>query len=297
METFNLNNLLEEINSISNDKPCIDYKKEYEKIKKELEEAKKELEKAKTELSQLKKKGQGCSVSGNAYEKKIFNIVKQTKINDIPFNSQNESELAGSSNTIDLECNFNGTKNVGIEIKKCKTPDWMQCSIKWNKDKKIWVGSHNGKIPEKSRLMFNKILEDIKLFDGEEPPFISKNITHKQWLDIKAVTSKWNDVIIKIPNDTIKKIYSEKDCHYIQISDYGLYHLNKDICNFDVPEFIIDQQLRIRIKVHSRKNKKGFCNLSVMASCQPTNINTFQKSKYSLDDKEKLPKNLIYHSV
>jgi hypothetical protein len=81
----------------------------------------------------------------------------------------------------------------------------------------------------------------------------------------------------------------------MQISDgFGLYHLGNDICGLDVPLFNIEQQLRIRTKIHTRKNNKGFCNLSVTVACQPKNIKELIPSKYSLDDKDKLPPNIIY---
>ena len=67
-----------------------------------------------------------------------------------------------------------------------------------------------------------------------------------------------------------------------------------DICNFNVPEFICEQQLRIRTKIHTRKNTKGFCKLSVINSCQPKNIKNLVKSNYSLDNTSKLPINLLY---
>jgi hypothetical protein len=65
------------------------------------------------------------------------------------------------------------------------------------------------------------------------------------------------------------------------------------MCDFKVPEFICDQQLRVRTKIHTRKNKKGFCKLSVTVACQPKNIKDLINSEYSLDDKLKLPNNLI----
>jgi hypothetical protein len=66
------------------------------------------------------------------------------------------------------------------------------------------------------------------------------------------------------------------------------------ICNFNVPEFIIDQQLRIRTKVHSSKNKNGYCDISVIASCQPIDIKKLKKSSYSLDMIDNLPRVLNY---
>jgi hypothetical protein len=121
-----------------------------------------------------------------------------------------------------------------------------------------------------------------------------RNITHEEWIKIKKETNDYNDIYIDCPNDTIKNLYKEKNCFYIQISEYGLYHLGNDICNFNVPEFICDQHLRIRTKIHSKKNNNGFCNLSVTVACKPKNIKKLQKSKYSLDNIQNLPKNLIY---
>ena len=60
--------------------------------------------------------------------------------------------------------------------------------------------------------------------------------------------------------------------------------------------FNIEQQLRIRTKIHARKNKKGFCNLYVTVACQPKDITELNPSKYTLDDKNKLPLSLIYES-
>jgi hypothetical protein len=59
--------------------------------------------------------------------------------------------------------------------------------------------------------------------------------------DIICNNIKKNDLFI---NDTIAKLYSNKGCSYIQISKYGLYHLEKDICKFNVPYFKCKQVLR-----------------------------------------------------
>lgn len=171
----------------------------------------------------------------------------------------------------------------------------MQCSIKYNNVIQSWEGSEKCKIPIKSREIFNKLINNINLYDGDIPPFMEKNITYDEWLKIKKETNKWDDKYIDIPSDTISILYLAKGCNYIQISDgYGLYYLENDICGFGVPRFDIEQQLRIRTKIHSRKNKKGFCKLSVTVSCQPKNIKNLIPSKYSLDDIDKLPTNLIY---
>jgi hypothetical protein len=235
------------------------------------------------------------------------------------FNTQTENELGGSRSNNDLQCNFLNLYDIGIEAKIYNTPDWMQCSIIYDTFSNCWtISNSNNKIPFNCKSLFNDIiLEKLNennqinnqnnlnnknnenftgffLFNNKIPPFVNNKITYEEWLSIKKLDNSWNDFYISIPNDTIKKLYSLKGCHYIQISKYGLYHLGTDICNFNVPEFNIEQRLRFRIKVHKKRNKYGFCHLSVIASCQPINFKNFDKSQYSLDCIEKLPLNLIY---
>ena len=170
----------------------------------------------------------------------------------------------------------------------------MQCSLKYDNVSKKWIGSSKNKIPEASKKVFEDIISKITLFNGNIPPFMFKDITHEEWTKMKSETTDFNDTYIDCPNDTIMKLYSEKGCSYIQISEKGLYHLGNDICDFKVPIFICDQRLRVRTKIHERKNKKGFCKLSVTIACQPKNINNVANSKYSLDNHMTLPNNLVY---
>jgi hypothetical protein len=241
-------------------------------------------------------KGSNCSKNGNQYEIDIHTILVNTTINSEKFNTQKISDLGGSSDKNDIECIFNGA-TIGIEVKICTTPDWMQCSLKYNMESNLFECSKKSKIPKESLAIFNSLLNNLNLYDGNVPPFVKQDITHEEWIDIKKKSTIWNDKYLDIPHDIIKKVYSAKGCKYIQLSKYGLYHLGDDICNFGVPEFIVDQRIRIRIKIHSRKNKKGFCDLSIMAACQPKKISTLNKSPFSLDNKDKLPKNLIYSIV
>jgi hypothetical protein len=227
------------------------------------------------------------ALEGKKYELQIHNVLKHTSILGKPFHIQRETDLGGCSSKNDITCQYNDNK-IGIEAKKCGTPDWMQCTIKYHLVQKKWY-LDKGKIPDMCKNIFNTLLSDITIFHNHKPPFIEKQMTHEEWLEVKSKSSVFNDMYIDIPNDTISKLYKAKGCHYIQISDYGLYHLGEDICDFGVPEFIVDQQIRIRVKVHSRKNTKGFCDLSVTASCQPKQIKQLTRSKYSLDHVNTLP--------
>ena len=295
----------------------MNYKILYEETLAQLNKLKTNYKKLQKENELLKErtiKGSTPSINGNAYEKIIYDVVKNTHVtyidNTIPDTNQgsllskkenkfiqiDESKLGGSSAGIDLKCIYN-KKNIGIEAKKHNTPDWMQCSLKYNLKNKKWEGSATCKIPPECRNIFNDLIKDINIYDGDVPPFINNKITHDEWKEIKKSTDKWNDIYIPIPSDIIKKLYSLKGCQYIQISDYGLYHLGNDICNFNVPEFIIEQQLRIRTKIHSSKNKNGFCSISVIAACQPIDIKKLEKSSYSLDSIDMLPPNLLYKKI
>ena len=245
-------------------------------------------------MSEIKEKGSGCSIRGKEYELQVYHILKNCKLNDINFNTQLENELGGCSAKNDIECNMNSIKDVSIEIKKSKTPDWMQCSLQYDYVNKKWIGSSKNKIPESSKKIFEDLISTIPLFNGKIPPFIYQNLTHEEWIKIKNETIDDNDTYIDCPNTTIMQLYSQKGCKYIQISDKGLYHLGNDICDFKVPQFTCNQQLRVRTKIHTRKNKKGYCKLSVTIACQPKNIKELENSQYSLDNKIKLPTNLVY---
>lgn len=241
--------------------------------------------------------GRLSSVYGKKYELEIYNIVKKCKLNGNKFNTQNEYELGGCSSKNDLECNMNYINDVSIEIKKAKSPDWMQCSLKYDNINKKWMGSPKNKIPESSKKIFEEFITTTTLFNGNIPPFMLKNITHEEWINIKKETNDYKDMYIDCPNTTISRLYSEKSCKYIQISGNGLYHLGNDVCDFKVPEFICEQRIRIRTKIHTRKNNNGFCNLSVIIACQPKHIKKLENSEYSLDNHLKLPKNLIYSDI
>jgi hypothetical protein len=232
-------------------------------------------------------KGSNCSKEGIKYEIAIFDILKNCVIinnNDdiIEFNTQSEKELGGCNSKNDIECNWLNKNDIPIEIKKYNTPDWMQCSLIFNNKLNEWQCSNNNKINDNCKLIFAKFIKDKKLFNNKIPIFLTKNISYLDWINIKKNTNDYNDIYFDCPNDTINKLYNLKGCKYIQLSNKGLYYLNDDICNFNVPKFICEQQFRI--KVHTTNNNNGFCQLSVTMSCKPKNINNLIKSNYSLDN-------------
>lgn len=174
----------------------------------------------------------------------------------------------------------------------------MQCSIKFDKNTNSWQPTKKSKNPPKCSVIFMGLINNLNIYTDDIPPFMKKSITHEEWVKSKAESCKWNDIYIDIPSDTIAKLYKSKGCKYIQISNsYGLYHLGNDICGFGVPLFNIEQQLRIRTKIHKRSTKKGFCSISVTIACQPKNIRTLTPSNYTLDNKDNIPPILLYNII
>ena len=261
-------------------------KKEVKCKKKHLRAIKEAVAKA-NKQSRNKNRGANCSIMGSIYEKLVHNTIKHTCINNIPFHTQLEEELGGSSAKNDIECNFRSTRDIGIEVKKKSTPDWMQCKI--NLEDTAWKISRRSKNPAECGEIFTTLLQGVNLYDGVLPPFMNANITHEEWTTIKKEDDRWTDYYIDIPDDTIAKLYKAKGCSYIQISGKGLYSTGIDECDFGVPKFICEQRFRFRTKIHKRVNSKGFCNLSITVAAQPININSLICSPYSLDDPSRLP--------
>lgn len=241
------------------------------------------------------------SVNGKNYEKKIFEIVKDCNINNKPFNTQNEEELGGSSCRNDIDCNFINEKDIGIECKAKLKTEYIQLDIRLDENNQ-WVGpkkrtkkSHPQSVEERYLKEVNK---KSNLYYGNPPPFknLKTKIEFDNWErdflkrkkengDGKNKDYRWD---IDTP-DFVAKNYKEKGNSYIQIKGQGLYYLESDVCNFGVPKFNPKKtELRIRCK---RRGKTGSIPSSLTVSAY---VSELEESKYSLDDKNKLPPNLIY---
>ena len=118
-------------------------------------------------------------------------ISQKYTIDNILFNTQHISELGGCTNKADIVCNYNGTNNIAIEIKKSKSPECMQCKLNYINNK--WIPS------EKANIHFNDLLKDIKLFNGKIPPFLEKKLTVHEWKDIKKSSTDFNDIFTIYP--------------------------------------------------------------------------------------------------
>ena len=164
--------------------------------------------------------------------------------------------------------------------------NWGRCSIVYDDINNEWKPCNNSKLPKCTQDIFYQLVKDINKIDNLD--FIGKKITFNEWKQRKR---SFKPIIIPIDRDSINKIYLSKGYSYIQISNYGLYCLDKDIYNYNVPKFDVPQKLCIQVKVHKKITENGCCDLSITASCKPK-IWDLQPSSYSLDSLSKIPKNL-----
>jgi hypothetical protein len=241
------------------------------------------------------KKGSQCSVKGKAYEIEIAKTCQKFRSPhmEIPFNTQKDEELGGCCADTDILLNWKKEKDVGVEAKR-PTPDWMQ--MKLAKDLSgNWVGGESIKIPKESRTIFHNIIQSSNLFQGKTPTFLERKITYTEWKEIKKANPEFKDHYIPCPETTIANLYRAKNCPYIQVLGKGLYHTGIDVCEFGVPLFQCEQRIRIRCKVHSEKDSRGFASLSVTAAAQPKNskIKDLLDSPYSLDSAAKMPPQVL----
>jgi hypothetical protein len=230
-----------------------------------------------------------CAANGEKYEQDTLNVCQKIKFKGHSEPLTLKKSTAGSSAGIDLIITH-GNNEIGIECKK-KFVEGMQMSLRYDKINRIWKSGNKNKIPYVAKELFEKNIAETNLFNSKIPIFMNKNITHDEWLCVKKNSSDFSDHRIPCSNDLISKMYYAKGCQYIQIGSHGLYHTFQDVCGFGVPYFTCESSIRIRTKIHARKNKQGYMAASVTSSVVP-NMSKIKKSSYSLDNFDSLPKNV-----
>lgn len=225
-------------------------------------------------------------INGNTYENDVLNVCRRVRFINSPIALTTETMTAGSSAGIDVIIDHNSIK-VGIECKR-KFAAGMQLSLQYDAENNLWRSGGKNKIPHAAKNLFEQGICDAKIFNNKVPAFVNNNITHEEWTRTKK---NFNDQRIPCSSDLISKMYYAKGCSYIQVGTHGLYHTYKDVCNFGVAYFECESAIRIRTKIHSRKNKRGYMIASVTASVVPK-ICRIKRSNFSLDSLDNLPKNV-----
>ena len=247
-------------------------------------------------------KGKLIAESGLNYELEVYELLKNIYVSPAgeyfryDLNTQDVKEITNTNKKHDLVCNYfisedSKCRKIPIELKKYRTPDWSQISIEYDEHNKCWVPHSTSKVCKANKDLLAPFIKNMSMYNNKNPIFYSKTFKVAEWGKYKEENPDLvKDYYIDIPNDTIKKLYANTGCYYIQVSDgYGLYHLGNDIYGFGVPEFICEQVLRIRVKRCG--TRRGNVRLKLVMSPQPKNqCSKLPKSPYSLDNIDKLPK-------
>uniref|UniRef100_A0A6C0CB36 Uncharacterized protein n=1 Tax=viral metagenome TaxID=1070528 RepID=A0A6C0CB36_9ZZZZ len=229
-----------------------------------------------------------AAASGKAYERDTLDVCHKIKFKGSSSPLTTKKNTAGSSAGVDVIIKH-GVNEIGIECKK-KFVEGMQMTLQFDRTSGSWKSGGKNKIPEDAKILFEKNIGDMKIFNGKIPKFMNEKITHDEWLRIKKSSPDFSDVRFPCSNNLISKMYHAKGCQYIQVGSHGLYHTYQDVCGFGVPYFECESFIRIRTKIHAR-NKQGYMAASVTSSVMPCMLK-IQKSPFSLDSFDQLPKNV-----
>ena len=212
---------------------------------------------------------------GDAYEYKIYDICQREKI--LPPNFKR----AGASDKSDIKILH---KNVeyNVEIKADENADYGQKYLRWEKDTG-WKWSIKDEITD----LFDLI--NVKKFINKSfnPRKFSKTREKITINDKKHDQKNFERPDILCPIENLFTYYKNKDCFYLQLENYGFYHLEKDIANLGTKKFDGQISLRLRAKTNHSKPIYRYSFLAVMKlSKKPT------KSDWDFEERDgrKFPK-------
>lgn len=186
---------------------------------------------------------------GLIYEETINKLLKKHKIQDKSFHG------AGSdSNAPDAEITIRGVK-YKVEVKLDLKVDFGQGSLDYDLKKNKWSLS-GAKTPSAEQM--RKFLESIKVpelvnssrgWGGKGAPRkFTVPLNKFKPVDVAYDYKHFTDKFVDVPNDAVSKYYASKKTYYIQIGEFGLYHMGKDPANLGTPAFKPQLRLRIRLK-------------------------------------------------
>lgn len=176
---------------------------------------------------------------GDSYEEKIFKILESKKM------LAPNAKRGGSSKKPDLLFLHRSRPN-SLEVKLDLKADYGQKMLKWEDG--VWSWCVNDSVTQLYSEL--KILEYInrKSIIPNRYTVPKEEITQDQ----KTEDQKNFEDVQEIDINALYEYYSNRNCYYIQIGDYGFYHLKKDVLNLGTPQFNCKMRLRLRAKtIHS----------------------------------------------
>lgn len=207
---------------------------------------------------------------GDNYEQNIFDLLHLRKLLVL------NSTRGGAGNSTDIKF-LHSLQENNLEVKLDLEADYGQKMLKW--DNGIWSWCVDDSVTSFYTSVGVLDIINNKNFIPNRYSIPKHEITAQQKnQDQKAFEDK-----VEIDINSLYDFYGSKNCYYIQIGGYGLYHLKQDILALGTPQFNCKMKLRLRAKtIHSTPiYKYGFyAVLKVDKQGKP------QKSCYDIEEKD-----------
>lgn len=199
------------------------------------------------------------------------------------------SYYGGSDNTApDGEFIYKG-KPYKVEYKLDMKADFGQATLDYDKKKKRWyvTGKATKEGLQIQELMRGAGVEDLI---NSNNGWKKSGIPNKFAVDGRVTKSQakedyeeFSNKYVNIDRSAVNKYYAEKDTYYIQIGDYGLYFMDKNPAGLDIPQFLPQLRVRMRLKAGgSGLAGSDFYNYRFTCALQIVTAGV-SKSKYDIE--------------
>lgn len=200
------------------------------------------------------------------------------------------SYYGGSDNTApDGEFTYKG-KNYKVEYKLDMKADFGQATLDYDKKKKSWYVT--GK-QTKEGLQIQELMKGagVEALINSRAGWKNAGIPNKFAVDGRVTKAQakedyeaFSNKYVDISKNAVNKYYAKKDTFYIQIGKYGLYYMDDNPAGLDIPQFLPDLRVRMRLKAGGSGlagvdyyNYRFVCALQIVGT-------GIIKSKYDIED-------------
>lgn len=196
----------------------------------------------------------------------------------------------GSDNTApDGEFLYKG-KPYKVEYKLDMKADFGQATLDHDLKKKKWVitGKNTPESKEIQELMRGAGVENlINSPKGWKQSGIPNKFRVKDKVtkaQAKEDYEYFGNKYVKIDSTAVNKYYAKKKTYYIQIGGFGLYYMDDNPADLDIPQFDPNLRVRMRLKAGgSGLNGADYWNYRFVCALQVENA-VMKKSKYDIED-------------
>ena len=188
---------------------------------------------------------------GDKYEEKVFDYCSSKGF------IVKDSIRAGASAETDLKLNYKG-EQINVEIKTYGA-DWGQKYLRWD-HLTGWEWSK----PDKTTAIYDALNVKDNIDKNFVPLLYTKPKNLITFEDKKSDQKNFEKPNLLLPLAPLFAFYSNRNTYYIQIEDYGFYHLQSDVYNLGTNQFDGEMKLRLRAKTISSTPASRYGFLAAM---------------------------------